>query len=129
LIAKTALRIGIGVALLATAAAVALVALAYALYAGLSPLVGPAWASAAVAGAAALVLLIGGLVFIRKPGGGKRPVQDEGLAAKLIALGRERPLVAAAFAIAAGVIAVRSPGLLTALISAVIARETAGPKR
>lgn len=91
------------------AAGVFIVALAYALFAAVLPALGPAGAAAVVAGAAALLLLLAMLILAIKAGVGRR---EPSLGEKLVQFAREKPLVAAAAALAASVFAVRNPSAL-----------------
>lgn len=115
-------------AAIAAAAAVCIVALAFALYAGLRDVIGPAWASAGVAGAVALIALIIAFAVTRKAR--PKPVKgdSQNLTAKLVELARERPLVAAGAVAAAAAVAIKNPRILTAIIAAAFANRPA-PKR
>ncbi len=110
-------------AAIAAAAAVGVVALAFALYAALLPLIGPAWAACAVAGAAALLVGLAALIAARKAESGKShaaqssPV-DAGLVDTVIGLVRERPIMASGVAVAAGIYALRNPQLIAAVLRA-----------
>src|ERR1700712_5121339 len=100
-------------AAIAAAAVVCMIALSFAIYAGLRDYIGPAWAAAAVAGIVALIGLILALVATRKAR--PTPLKNEppSLVAKLIEFARERPVVAAgavtAAAAAAVVVALKNP--------------------
>ena len=108
------------VAAVAAAAAVGVVALAFALYAVMRDIVGPAGASASVAGAVALILLLVGLVATARSGFGRRKA---GLAERAAAFAKDKPLAAAATALAAGFFAIRNPKTLAAIL-----RELMEPK-
>ena len=105
-------------AAIAAAAAVCIVALAFALYAGLREVVGAAWAAAAVAGVVAVVALI--LAFAVTRTVRPKPVKGDtqNLTAKLVELARERPLVALAAVGAAAAVVIRNPRVLTAIVAA-----------
>ena len=94
------------------------IALSFALYAALRDLIGPAWASTAVAGAFALVALILAFFLTRKAN--PKPVKgdQQNLTSRLIELARERPLVAAGAMAAAVAVVVRKPRILTAIATA-----------
>ncbi len=106
-----------------------MVAIAFALYALLKDYVGPAGASALTA--LLLAILIGVVAVVAlgqakgKPkahakadkGGGPPAIVQRGLD-----LARERPLLAAGAAVAAGLLALRNPALIGAVIGAVSAR-------
>lgn len=116
------------VAAIAAAAAIVMVAAAFAIYAGLRDIIGPAWASAAVAGIVALIAVSIALVTFRKaapraPKRGEEPPPS--LINKAFDFGRERPVVAAGIAtagIAAAIaVALKNPKVLTAIIAGFLA--------
>jgi hypothetical protein len=111
------------IAALGAAAAVAVVAAAFALYAVLQPGLSPAGSAAVVAAIAALAALVGGLVLTRK----SHPPQKEDTSptGRLLDIARERPVLAAAAAVAAGVVALRNPKIMAAVVSAFVAGRTA----
>lgn len=113
------------IAAIAAAAVVCVVALAFALYAVVRDLVGPAWGAAAVAIAAAILALILAFLLTRKA----RPKPPKGdaqnLTSRLVELARERPLVAAGAIAAAVAVIVKNPRILTAVASAAFARRGA----
>jgi hypothetical protein len=118
------------IAAVAAAAIVVVVALAFALYAAVRDLIGPAWGAAAVAGTAALAALILAWLLTRKAR--PKPVKGdpENLTAKLVELARERPLVAVAAVGAAAAVVIRNPRILTAVITAAFAsRPPPRPKK
>jgi hypothetical protein len=122
LIFSRLLRLIAAVAAIAAAASVCVVALSYALYAAVRDLVGPAWAGAIVAGAAALVVLLLAWVLTRKA----KPAQPvkgdtQNLTGRLIDLARERPLVALGAVAAAATVVVRNPRILSAVVAAAFA--------
>ena len=110
---------------LAVSAGICVIALAMAVYALAAPMVGPAGAWAIVAGiSAALIGVIGlCLALAMSP---KRPPKPKDAPApppatpmeRLIGFVRERPIVAAAAAVTAAVLAVRNPQYLGAVIRA-----------
>jgi Na+/melibiose symporter-like transporter len=109
-------------AAIAAAAAICMVALAFAIYAGLRDIVGPAWAAAAVAGIVAALALIIAFAITRKARPPKAVKGDsQNLTAKLIELARERPLVAMGAVAAAATVAFKNPRILTAIIAATFA--------
>lgn len=121
-------------AAIAAAAAVSVVAASFALYAVLEPRVGAAGAAAILAGVAALLALILGLVVARKAEGKHHDrgpeAHDVGLIGKVMDLAKEKPMLAAGVAVAAGIFALRNPAVLTAVISAFVAGgNTTPPKR
>ncbi len=102
-------------AALAAAAAVGVVAVAFAIYALARDWVGPAGASAVVAGAVALVFLILGLFAAFRA---LRPRPQPGLGDHIADFVRNKPLAAALGLLAGGLFAVRSPQVLLTLLMA-----------
>ena len=100
-----------------------MVAIAFAIYAGLREVIGPAWAAAGVAGIVALLAVIVALVAFRKasPKPPKRGEEPSSLATKAFEFGRERPIaavgIATAAAVAAVAVALKNPKVLTAIIA------------
>jgi hypothetical protein len=127
LILRKAILIACGVAALAAAAAVCVVALAFALYAALLPAWGPALAAAGVAGACVLLILLGALsAFVAaNPPKLKSKAGSEDLVAKAFVLAREKPIVAAAAILVAGAVALRNPKITATLVAAFMARPPA----
>lgn len=121
MIFRKALSMMAAIAAIAAAAVVCVIALAFALYAALRDGVGPAWAAAAVAGGAALIAMILAFMLTRKARPKRVKGDDQNLAAKLIDLARERPLVAAGAMAAAVAVVVRNPRILTAIATAAFA--------
>jgi hypothetical protein len=117
------------IAAIAAAATVVVVALAFALYAAVRDLIGPAWGAAAVAGAAAMIALILAWMLTRKAR--PKPVKGDAdnLTAKLVELARERPLVAVAAVGAAAAVVIRNPRILTAVITAAFASRPHTPPK
>ena len=111
---------------IAAAAAVCIVALAFALYAAIRDQIGPAWGAASVAATFALIALVAALVVTRKarPPKPSHGAQPESLAGKLIDLARERPLVAAGAAAAVVAVMVRNPKILAPIVAAAFASRT-----
>jgi hypothetical protein len=101
------------------AAGVLVVALAFTLYAVMRDLAGfsPEASAATVALIAALIVTIPALVLAIKLGMGRR---EPTLVERLKTFVAQRPLSAAAAAVAAGVFAVRSPKTLLALLLALL---------
>jgi len=122
LIVRKALALVAAIAAMAAAAAVCVVAAAFALYALVRIWLGPAAGAAAVAIVAALLALVLAVVAFRKvQPGRRRRSDDESMAARLIELARDKPIIAAGAAVAAGLILVRNPGVVGAVVSAAMA--------
>ena len=113
-----------GVAALAAAAFTCVVALAFALYAALKAMVGPAWASAGVAGACLLLILVLalGLMFAARPAK-KKPGEDKDMLGRLVDLAREKPIVAASAILSAALVAWKNPKITAALVAAMTAAQ------
>lgn len=118
----------VAIAFLATSASVVVVALAFALYALVRPMLGDAGASAAVAGAFALILAIGG--FAAMPRGKKRPGTGTpaGVAEDLMELVRDKPIASAGVALAAAIMAMRNPRVIGEIARAFV-QGNRKPKR
>ena len=117
---KKALAIVAAAGAVLAAGGVFVVALAYAFYALMRDVVGPAGAAACVAGAAFVVIGIVALVAMIKAGAFRRePTMGE----KAAAFVRDKPVTAAAAALAAGVFAVRNPKALMTLVLAFLEQK------
>ena len=120
------------VSALAAAAVVVVVALAFALYAAVLPQLGPAWAAASVAGAAALLRVLCALALLIKvnpPKFGKQP-QERDTLTRLIDLAKDKPIVAASAIIGASLVALRNPKIVATLLATAMAtRSTTTPKK
>ena len=130
MILRKAILIACGVAALAAAASVCVIALAFALYAALAPAWGSALAAAGVAGAAMLLILLGGLIALvaAKPPRLRKKTATDDLTSRLFELARDKPIVAAAAIVAAGVVALRNPKITATLVAAFMAGRS-GPKK
>ncbi len=123
MILKKAIFYAAGVAAIAAAASVAVVALAFALHAALTPYVGPAWSSAAVAGSAALLIAILAAVLVTQGKGPKsaHKVEERDFTSRLFELARDKPWVAAGAVAAAAAVVLKNPKITAAVLSAVMA--------
>lgn len=115
-------------AALAAAAAIGVAALAFALYAGFQPWVGPAWAAAIVAAVMALAVLIAALSIRGAAAGGSprrrgraQEEPDASLVQKAIEMAKEHPLLAVGAAVGLGIYAIRNPQLVAAVVTAFMA--------
>ncbi len=114
----------VGVIVISTAAAVGVVAAAYALFEALRAPLGAAGASGVVAAAIFLLIAAGaGLMALsrRKP----PPPADTSLSAKVLQLARDKPVLAVGALVAAGVIVARNPRLVATAVSAFMAGQSA----
>lgn len=114
--------------IMATAAGVFVVALAFALFALTRDYLGAPGAAAVVAVAAAILVAIIGLIMSQKAHTktAKYMKQDDvPLTTRLIDLAKERPVVAGVAALAATVFVARNPKMMTGLLSAVLAARAA----
>jgi hypothetical protein len=115
-----------GLAALAAASGVFVVALSLALFAVLEPVIGPAGAAATVAAACLVVLAAAGLTFVLLSAGRARrvaPQEGGDVAASLMDLAARRPLLAlfgAAAAATLGVAVMRNPRAASGLLSFVL---------
>ncbi len=108
---------------LGAASATVVVALAFSLFALLEASLGRAGASAAVALAfAVLAGIVAALIALQIGGGGHRKsAREPSLTDRLGELPRERPILAAGAALAAGLIALRNPQVVASIVGAVLA--------
>jgi hypothetical protein len=123
LILKKAIFYAAGVAALAAAASVCVVALAFALHAAVAPYVGPAWASAIVAAAAAALIGVLAAVLFSAGKGPKSSKAHEprDLTSRLFELARDKPWIAAGAVAAAAAVVLKNPKITAAVLSAVMA--------
>ena len=106
---------------LAVSAGVIVVALAFALYAAVKPMVGPAGGAAVVAGAAALLIGVLGLamaIAARPPK--PKKVEPTGLVDQIAGFIREKPVSAIVGALAVGLLSVSNPRYLGAMVRAFV---------
>jgi hypothetical protein len=111
----------IGVAMLAAAAAVMVVAAAVAVYGALKPYFGGPGAAAMIVLVAGLVMLIVGLVleqWVFKPGRKRRPEDEQDLLQRLIGMAQDRPMIAVGALIGAIFLAIRNPALTAVVVKA-----------
>lgn len=105
----------------ATSAAVCVAALAFALYALVEPLVGRAGAAGIVAGAAALLIALvamGVTLQARRQRRLAAVTRGGNVMERLLAMVREKPVMAISAALGAGFMAIRNPKYLGAAIRA-----------
>ena len=116
-------------AALAAAAAITVFAAAFALYALLRGVLTPAGAAAAVCLGAAILAAIAAFVAAQQAKGPKLKRPDpyapgyrpsDNLVDRVVEVARERPFVAAGAAVAAGLLAIANPSLVTAVMRAFI---------
>ncbi|MFZ5668420.1 MAG: hypothetical protein ACOY4K_02915 [Pseudomonadota bacterium] len=122
---RTLMALAAGAAI-AAAAAVGVISAFFAVFAAIEPLVGTAWAAAIIAAASALVVALAGFAAkARAEGDRRRAVEaepDASLVEILLKVVRDRPMLSAAAAVAAGVYALRHPQLLAAVVRAFMDR-------
>lgn len=112
---------------LGAAAVVVVVALAFTLYAAVLPQVGPAWAAASVAGAAAVLMALCAmalLVKVNPPRLGKQ-VEERDTLTRLIDLAKQKPIVAASAIIGASLVALRNPKIVATVLATAMATRSA----
>jgi ABC-type nickel/cobalt efflux system permease component RcnA len=123
---QKALKLTAALAALAAAAAVCVVAAAYAVYALLRYSLTPAGSAAVVALIFAVLAAVIALVLLRRPGErSHRRDEPQPTAARLIELARERPILAAGAAVAAGLVLLRNPKLIATAATAAMAGRAA----
>jgi hypothetical protein len=121
LILKKALSLVAAVAAMAAAAAVCVVAAAFALYALLRYYIGPAGAAAVIAVLAAALTGVLAYLALRKAKPKPERREEESVSTRLIELARERPIIAAGAAAAAGLVILRNPAVISTLVTAAMA--------
>ena len=128
MIVKRAILIACAVAALASATGVFIFALAFALFAALSPSVGPAFAAAGVAGATLILFLLVAVAALlaANPKPGRKAAPEPDITTRLFDLARDKPIIAAAALVAAGVVAVRNPKITAGLMAAFMASKPPG---
>ncbi|MBV9993653.1 MAG: hypothetical protein JO127_00440 [Caulobacteraceae bacterium] len=114
---------------LAVSAGVIVVALAFALYAGVKPYVGQAGGAAVVAAAAALLIAVLGLVVGAAAKPKRRKSEPEGLIERVTEFVREKPILSAAGALAAGLLAITNPRYLGAMARSFVEGREPPPRR
>ena len=118
----------VAIAALAASAAITVFAAAFALYALLRDILTPAGAAAVVCLGAALLAALAALIAAQqaKPPRIRRTMSSPGyrppnnLIDQVVEVARERPFVAAGAAVAAGLLAIANPALVTAVMRAFI---------
>jgi len=121
-------------AAIAAAAAVGVFSAFFALYALIEPQLGPPWAAAIVAVSAAAIVGLAGLLAARKAEGDRHrhgvssPATEAGLVETVMQIVRERPLLSAGAAVAAGLYALRNPSLAAAVLRAFMDKPSSNPQ-
>jgi hypothetical protein len=112
----------VAVSALATAVGIVLVAGAFALFALLAPQLGEAGAAAVVAAVAAILVALAGLfAAVHAQGGPNHRHEEATLTERLVQMAKDRPMLAAGAALAAGIIALRNPQAAVSLATAFMA--------
>ena len=129
MILRRAILLACGITGLAAAAGVAVIALAFALYAALLPSLGPALAAACVAGTVVMLMLMGAMIalFIAYPKRRTVKAEDPDLTSRLFGLASDKPLIAAAAILVVGFLATRNPKITASLVGILMTRLT--PKK
>jgi hypothetical protein len=122
-----------GAMALAVSAGVFVIALAYALFALARPYVGPAGAAGLVAAAAAILIGLVGLLLVAAARPPKRkPGAPQSVVDRVMDFVRTKPVTALGGAVVAGILAIRNPTYLGAVVRAFMeGREPPGrrPRR
>jgi hypothetical protein len=126
---KKALALVAAIAAMAAAAAVCVVAAAFALYALVRTYLGPAAGAAAIAVVFALLAAILAWVSFRKVRPKYDRREDQPLSTRLIDLAREKPIIAAGAAAAAGFVLLRNPTVVASLVSAAMTGRARAERR
>ena len=129
MILKRAIMVACAVAALASATGVFIFALAFALFAALEPGAGTALAAAGVAGATLIIFLLIAVAALlaANPKPKRQAAPEADMATRLFDLARDKPIIAAAALVAAGVVAVRNPKITAGLVAAFMASKPPGP--
>lgn len=115
----------IALSALTSIVSIATVAGAFALYVMFRDSLGEAGAAAVVAAiAAALVAVVTLIVVIRARSSWGRPSREPSLTDRLMQVARDRPILAAGGALAAGLIALKNPQAAAGLVSAFLAGKS-----
>lgn len=118
---RTLMAVAAGAAIAAAAAAGVFSAF-FALFAFLEPYVGTAGAAAIIAGCSAVAIAMAGFVAARKAEGDRKAAAaqpaDAGLVEIILGVVRDRPILSAGAAVAAGIYALRNPQLVAAVVRA-----------
>lgn len=137
---KRGAGVAAGLGLVLGAAGTLVVALCFAIYAALREALTPAGASAVVVLIAAAMMGVGAFVLLRggkshpehahgKPGPHSGHGAPQGIVERALDLARDKPVIAAGAALAAGLLALRNPTLIGAVIGAVTARASQPSRR
>lgn len=129
---KRILNLAAALAAVAAAAAVCVVAASFAVYALAREFIGPAGGAAVVAAVFALIAVVVAWIATRKaaPKAGAAPPPPASPIDKVVAIAKERPLLALGAAAVAATVMIRNPAMVTALVSAFLAgNSTPKPPR
>lgn len=133
MIVRKVLGLAAAVAAVAAAAGVCVVAASYAAFALARVWLGPAGAAAVVAAIFALVAVVVAAVAVGKTASKPPSKGEEPMADRLMGFAKEHPMAAAAAGVVAAAtfvtVAVRNPGLLTAIVSAFVAGTATKPPK
>ena len=124
MILKRALYYVVAAVALAATAVVCVVFLAMALHAGLTPVVGEAWAGVLVAAAAALLAGVIGMVLLMMaspPRRHNRRDQDKDLTSRMFELAQAKPWIALGVVGAVAAVALKNPRTTANIVSAMLA--------
>ncbi len=122
MILKRALYYVVAAVALAATAVVCVVFLAMALHAGLTPVVGEAWAGVLVAAAAAALAGIIGMVLLMMASPPRRQrEQDKDLTSRMFELAQAKPLIALGVVGAIAAVALKNPRTTATVVSALMA--------
>jgi hypothetical protein len=115
------------VATAAAAAVVGVVAAAFALYAVVETWLGPAGAAAVVA--ALFALTAAAISWFIARGSDSAPIDDQSMVDRLVAMAKDRPLMALGAAGAIVTVVLRNPKILSVLLAAALAAFAPKPEK
>ena len=119
----------IAVSAFSAAAAVGVVALAFAFYAVLEPWLGRAGAAATLASTTAVAMAVAGMIVAvaaRPKRAPPTPQTAEGLIERALTFVKQRPVLSVSAALAAGLLAIRNPKYLGSALRAFVEGPPAG---
>ena len=108
----------VAIAAICASVTVTVFAAAFALFALVQPYVGNAGAGAVLAGVFAVIALIVGLIAMPRRRRRRRGEGPSGVAEDLMDLVRDKPMASAGVALAAGIMAMRNPRVISEVIRA-----------
>lgn len=120
---------------LAAATTIAVVAAAFAIYFALEPSIGRAGAAAILAGGFALLVSVAVLIVASRGHHGHHEAHHHGgegqpdfsFVERMIEVAKDKPILAAAAAVAAGLIVIRNPALVATIVTTLLQKPKPNP--